>query len=147
MRVTSPAQITDDGAAWTPGVTFATPGDIVVAYTTQVGWWVRRGNWILAGFNILTSSFTYTTASGSLNVTGLPFTSRNTTGITSSGVISQIRGYTKANYTAVAAQLIAKTAVIRFMASGSGQTPAILAVADVPSAGTVNLVGQVEYPI
>lgn len=132
---------------WTPAITFGTAGDLSVGYTTQFGWWERRLNKATLWCNVLTKSFTYTTASGTLLVTGLPFTSRSTTSFNSSGALSQIRGYTKANFTQVMAQLTAGSATIRFNSSGSGQTPAPLTATDVPSAGTVNLVFQIDVPI
>lgn len=59
---------------WTPGLTFGTPGDLSVAYTTQVGRYRKYGKLLWIDFRIVTSTFTFTTASGAINVTGLPFT-------------------------------------------------------------------------
>lgn len=60
---------------WTPVVTFATPGNVNVAYATRVGTYTKVGNLVTVGFIISTSTFTHTTASGFWLITGLPFTS------------------------------------------------------------------------
>jgi hypothetical protein len=56
---------------FTPTMTFATPGDLAVAYTTQTGRYVRTGRkvWIQAHLICVP---TFTTASSSLYVGGLP---------------------------------------------------------------------------
>lgn len=58
--------------AWTPTLTFAVPGDLSVAYTTRAGWYWRLGNIFYVQAQIETSTWTWTTASGSLKVTGFP---------------------------------------------------------------------------
>ncbi len=58
--------------AWTPTMTFATPGDLSIAYTTQSGTYSRIGNIVCLTF-VLAFAPTFTTASGSFQVTGLPF--------------------------------------------------------------------------
>lgn len=58
---------------WTPALTFDTPGDLAVTYTTQTGFYQRIGQTVIASFSILTSSFTWSTSAGSLRVTGFPF--------------------------------------------------------------------------
>src|SRR5574343_1257060 len=82
---------------WTPVPTFATPGDLSVIYSTQYGYYWLFGNQISVLFRIVTSSFTHTTASGILKVTGLPLTSENTTGKISVGSLNW-GGITKATY-------------------------------------------------
>jgi len=58
---------------WTPTLTFATPGDVSVSYTTQLGAYTRIGQWVTASFVIVTSTFTHTTAADSLYIGGFPF--------------------------------------------------------------------------
>lgn len=58
---------------WTPGVSFATPGDLSVAYSTQSGRYTKVGRSFMFDGTLVTSSFTYTTATGTLRVSGLPF--------------------------------------------------------------------------
>ena len=59
---------------WTPVVTFATPGDLSVSYNTQIGSYNRCGNQVTINFSLVFTP-TYTTASGFLVITGLPFVS------------------------------------------------------------------------
>jgi hypothetical protein len=61
------------GQPWTPTLTCATPGDLSVAYTTQTGRWVKIGTtyfWFLS----LSCTPTYTTAAGTLLISGFPAT-------------------------------------------------------------------------
>lgn len=59
--------------AWTPVVTFTSPGDLSVAYSTQTGSYSRIGNIVVVTFNLIFTP-TYTTSTGNFNITGLPFT-------------------------------------------------------------------------
>lgn len=131
------------GVAWTPAVTFVTPGDLAVAYTTQFGrYYVLSSNLILVQFNIFTSSFTFTTASGNLRLTGLPFTTPNTAALRMSGGLS-FSGINKASYTQISPGMPANSNVFQFTASGMGQAPAAVTATDTPTGGTLSLIGQV----
>lgn len=59
--------------SFTPEITFATPGDLSVAYGVQLGRYWRLGDLVLALVD-LQATPTYATASGQLRITGLPFT-------------------------------------------------------------------------
>lgn len=134
-----------DKTAWTPALTFATPGNLAVTYTTQVGRYVRFGSLIIALFNLVTSSFTHTTASGTLDITGLPVAVTNADGgITGAGFM-QWQGITKASYSQMNPQPVAGTSLFRIAASGSGQSVANLTTADAPTGGTVRLIGGLAY--
>lgn len=82
-----------DEGTWTPVFTFATPGDLSVSYTQQLGYYTRVGNRVDYKFN-LTFTPTFTTSSGNINITGLPFTV-NTTIASMAGVVQN----TNANIT------------------------------------------------
>lgn len=139
------ADLVTNGISWTPVLTFVTPGDLAVAYTAQSGkYWQLSSNLVLAQFNLVTSSFTFTTASGNLKVTGIPFTSQNTGGLVPRGGLS-FGGITKAGYTQIATGFGVNTNFFIFNASGSGQATAIVTAADTPSAGTVALTGEVIF--
>lgn len=62
--------------AFTPTLSFATPGSSSFAYTTQLGSYAQIGNIIIANYQI-TATFTLGTASGNLQVS-LPVNSANT---------------------------------------------------------------------
>lgn len=127
---------------WTPTVTFATPGDLSVAYSTRLGNYTKIGNKVTVDFAIVTSTFTHTTAAGNLQVSGLPFTSQSSN-FSYGGV--QWQGITKANYTDVVSNLGSSTSVLVFIASGSAQTNSNVAAANMPTGGTVILAGTISY--
>lgn len=58
---------------FTPTLTIATPGNLVVAYSTQLGHYTKIGNLVTVRVSIATSTFTHTTSSGNIQVTGIPF--------------------------------------------------------------------------
>lgn len=64
----------DEAGSFTPSITFATPGNLSVTYSTQEGKYTRIGNIVFFRLQIITSAFTHTTASGNLRISGLPFT-------------------------------------------------------------------------
>ena len=121
---------------WTPVLTFATPGNLSVAYSDQAGRYIKIGSFVWYWCRITTSTFTHTTASGNLLITGLPFTPANINQPAGGAVIA---GYTKANYTSVAGNVSTAPDAIRLIASGSGQAQATLTTADFPTGGTVVL--------
>ena len=129
---------------FTPVLTCGTPGNLSVSYTAQLGYAEISGNKITAWFDIITSAFTHTTASGNLLVTGLPFrASALMSPFFGCGV--NFSGMTKANYTHVVPAVAAATTQITFYASGSAQASAVLAITDFPTGGTVKLQGCVIY--
>lgn len=64
--------------SWTPTLTAATPGDLSVVYLVRIGSYIKIGKLVFVWLNLQTTTFTWTTASGNLQITGLPFTSANT---------------------------------------------------------------------
>lgn len=129
--------------SWTPVLTFATPGNQSIAYSTQIGTYAKVGRVVFAHYFILTSTFTHTTASGNLQVTGLPFTAANDS-ITSMGGLMW-GGITKAGYTDIGSRVNANTNLFEFGSSGSGQTISNVTSADCPSGGSIQLRGSVMY--
>lgn len=131
-----------NGVAWTPALTFATPGDLAVAYATRIArYWQISTNLVLVQFNIVTSSFTFTTASGALQISGLPFTSNSTVGLIARGALT-FGGINKAGYSQVMGAMGGNVSVLGFNASGMGQTPAAVTATDTPTGGTMTLVGE-----
>lgn len=135
---------------WTPAITFATPGDLAVATSVATGFYTQVGypgaGFVIASFNITTSSFTHTTASGNLLVSGLPVAHAVASGILSWGA-GRLNGVTKANYTNFSAFIGSGATNVGFVASGSAQTNSLVTAADTPTGGTVNLSFQVTYRI
>jgi len=129
---------------WTPELTFATAGDLSVAYTRQVGRYRKIGNMVTVIFDIQTSTFTHTTASGFAQINGLPFTSENVADSNANGEMV-FRGINKSGYTDVAASILDNTSNVFLNASGMGQANDFVDAADMPSGGTVRLQGTVVY--
>lgn len=129
---------------WTPVLSFATPGDVSVAYSNQAGTYTKKGREISLHFNITTSTFTHTTASGNLVINGVPFTA-NATMIFTGALVW--RGITKATYTDVSSVISGGTTSVTFQACGSGVTNALVVAADTPTGGTVTLRGGVTYHV
>lgn len=129
-------------AAWTPVLTCATPGDLNVAYTTQTGYRVRIGNCVVAFFKIVTSTFTWTTASGNMRITGMGLTA-DANVASYYGNFGDFRGITKASFTQFAPIVSSGGAFIEMRGSGSGQVAVNLAASDFPTGGTVILGGFV----
>jgi hypothetical protein len=132
---------------WTPGFTFATPGNLSFSsYSVQVAAYTKIGRSTTISFNIAIAAgvYTQTTASGALQVTGVPFASLNTTNLVSLGPFSG-HGITKASYTSVVARLTFSATIIDFLAYGPGQAISLVAAADVPSGGAVALTSTITY--
>lgn len=131
---------------WTPAITFATPGDLSVTYATQLGEYTKIGRLVTVNFGIVTSAFTHTTASGNLNISGLPFAANATSGYQAIGPMTW-GGITKAGVTDINAAVLASSSAILLIAMASAATPAIIVAADTPTGGTMRLRGTLAYSI
>src|SRR4030066_82953 len=136
------ANVLDDyeEGTWTPALTFAIPGNLSVVYSINDADYVKIGKSIVARFRILTGTFTHTTASGSLKVTGLPFSN---SGAEIGNGLSNWGGITKDSYTYIGCYPTSN--IISFNASGSGQSPVIITAIDTPTGGTVRLIGTIFF--
>lgn len=130
--------------AFTPALTFATPGNLSVTYSAQVGRYVKRGRKVSVQISIALSAFTHTTASGNLIITGLPYAAANVTNNHAIGAMS-FSGVTKASYTQFSPYVAPTDTTLLVLASGSGQVLSTITAADMPSGGTVALRLTVEY--
>lgn len=133
-------------STWTPVLTFATPGDLSVVYGAggQVGVYYKLGFLVYVKFVIATTTFTHTTSSGDLQITGLPFTSFNDGQNYRLGNL-QWTGITAAGYTDITPVLAPAASLITLRLSGSGQPIQNVTAAQAPSAGTVDLRGSLLY--
>ena len=133
---------------WTPGITFATPGDLAVTPALARGLYSRSGAIVEVWFDYLVSGglFTHTTASGELRITNLPFTARDEANANQQMVGTlQFEGITKASYTHYAVVSAENTNYMVVTASGSGQTWASVNAADMPTGGNPRLMGWLRY--
>ena len=147
---TGTSELLDDyeEGTWTPVLTFATPGDLAVTYNAnqQTGTYTIIGDRIVITFAVGTASFTYTTASGNLQLTGLPYTAKLVSGIQNIGS-TVFGGITKVGYTQVVPRVNSNTILIDFVASGSGVAQSMVASADVPTTSSVVLRGTLVYQL
>ena len=122
---------------FTPTITFATAGDLSIAYSIQVGGYVKIGKFVTETISITTSTFTHTTASGAFRILGSPFTPENVTNEQWRGAAS-ISGYTAATtYTSLSSSLNANSSILNIGGAGSAIALYNLQVADFPTGGTV----------
>lgn len=139
----APSDLATVLTTWTPVLTFATPGDLAVGYAIQGGHYAKlSSNLVLVQFSIVTNAFAWTTASGNLNISGLPFVAQNTGGLAARGMMN-FAGINKAGYSQVGVSMAANTSVFLFNASGMGQATAPVVAADVPTGGTVVVNGEI----
>jgi hypothetical protein len=129
---------------WTPVLTCVTPGDLAVTYSAQVGTYTKIGNRCTLNLSITTSAFSYLTASGTVQITGIPFTSNTTTANYNLGALA-FGGLTKAGYTQIQSYVLPNVSYVSFASSGSGVSAAQAAIADFPTGGTVLLRGTITY--
>jgi hypothetical protein len=132
---------------WTPGLTFATPGNLSIAYSLQNGYYTKVGRFITVSFAMVTSTFTWTTASGNFLLSGLPFTPNATDASYRSYSPVLFSGINKASYSSVVAAALGNNANMQLLACGMGQAVANLVAADVPTAGTVAIGGNMNYVV
>lgn len=146
--VVADANTLDDYAegAWTPGATFATPGDKNIVLSPAVGDYTKIGRLVIASFRFNSTTFSFTTASGNFNITGLPFTASSDANYIWPGPCAW-GGITKAGYTNIVCEVLPGTNVGLLTASGSGNAPAIVAASDMPSGGTLRFRGTFIYRV
>lgn len=126
---------------WTPTLTFFTPGDLSVAYSTRTGSYTKIGRMVTVTFNVVTSTFTHSTASGSLFLSGLPFTVGS---YYSMGGL-WFTGITKAGYTNFSPRTETADTKIAIVGSGSGVSASLVDKNDTPSGTQQTLVGTITY--
>lgn len=130
---------------WTPTLTFLTPGDVNVVYTTRLGHYIKIGKMVTVWAIIQTSTFTHTTASGEMQLTGLPFTSVNLTSRQFTGS-SEIDTFTfTGGRTQVNSNVTTNAAFVRFVASGTGVIRVSLNASEHASGTNSNMKVSVTY--
>lgn len=133
---------------WTPAFTFSTPGDLSVAYSAQAGAYVRRGIMVSVNFQITTSTFTHSSASGVARLTGLPFPVKALgTGKNWLSGLARWQGVTLTGYTQLGILAVQGQSYLQFTLSGSATAVGDLGSTQMPTGGTVILAGTIEYEI
>ena len=129
---------------WTPEFTFATPGDLSIAYSIQAGFGVKIGQFVMVQGNLETSTFTHTTASGNARITGLPYPALSTSNSATSGSVDW-EGITHASFTQVNTALLAGNSFLNLRGMASATSRALLTATSFPSGGTVRLIFTHTY--
>lgn len=129
---------------WTPGVAGSTGAGTAV-YSNQIGNYLEITSngetFVLVTFFITTTSFTG--ATGSLNITGLPVTPTQANNFYS-GDIANTQGITlTANYTIIGTQTAPNSTSLSVIQSGSAQNAAFIPVSGAASA--LQLIGTTVY--
>jgi hypothetical protein len=128
----------------TCALTAATVGNLAVTYSNQVLSYVKEGQEVRYSFVIQTSSFTYTTASGTAEITGLPFPVTATGTLTDTGALT-FSGLTKPGYSQFTVHPNISTQYATIYAMGTGTGLANVAITDFPSGGSIILQGSGRY--
>jgi hypothetical protein len=126
---------------WTPTIAAVTPGDLTIVYSFQSGRWFRIGNFVYAQCDVVTSTFTHTTASGQMSVNSLPYNANDDY----AGPLD-FQGINKTGgYTAIHAVTAASSTGVFFETNGMNLAIAETNITDMPSAGTVVLRFSIWY--
>lgn len=135
--------------SWLPVLTCATPGDLAVTYTStgQFGICYVQGRLVTLSYRINTATFTWSTASGNVQILGAPLPPMNNINLQS--FIGNLRwsGITKASFTSIVTYIAPGSPTMLLYASGSGQASTTVVIADLPTSGGVILHGTITYII
>lgn len=140
--------VSEEGT-FTPSLSFVTPGNLSVTYSAQFGHYIKVGRLVIAWFNVTTSAFTHTTASGTCTLSPLPFSpATNIIGnsVSLRGGSVSYGGVTKAGYTSIVAipsNAGARTWTLQMC--GSGVAADDVTAADMPTGGAVFFRGTLLY--
>lgn len=128
---------------WIPTFSFVTPGDLALVYGVRDGYFVRIGPLVLVGMRIDLSTFTWTTASGNAQITGLPYPPTSINNAVATGA-AWCGGITKAAATQIEF-LITPFNGIQIVGRGSGVSAGPIVAADMPSGGVPTFQGSIVY--
>ena len=130
------ANVLDDyeEGTFTPTITFATPGNLNVVYSTQTAFYTKVGRAVHCLINIQTSTFTHTTASGNALIGTLPFTPQDTAPAATDAQNISLATHVYAVATTVGSST---SMLVVAMNHSNGASRQIIAAAQMPTAGTV----------
>ena len=119
---------------WTPGVSCDTPGNLAISFAADpsncaVGYFWRCGPFVHVTYR-LNFSANYSTASGRLRVTGLPFAASSAANSQTLGTLT-FQCVNKANYTQFGSLLFAGNDYLDYFAAAQGQPETGLNITDI----------------
>lgn len=129
---------------FTPAISCDTPGDLAISYGQRAGFYTRIGRLVTVNLFVSTSTFTHSTASGNVRLTGLPFTSANSTQNIAIGSMI-FEGITKAGYTQFNANVGQNRDWVQLSAMASATAYSNVSITDLPSGGTPFFYLTVSY--
>ena len=129
---------------WTPVLEYATPGTSSIILSTNDGRYHRIGNKVTLSWSIVTSTFTQGTASGALQISGLPFASAATHVAIGSMFHKNVH---QTGATSLVPRISPSGSLIDFVFSSAAAdvAEAQAVVADSTDATTVHLTGTITY--
>lgn len=129
---------------WTPTLSFATPGDVALSYTNQVGYYHRIGDWVFLGCR-LTVTPTYTTASGAVEISGVPFNSHGTLTIQGGALSGHTAALTYPASRVFPVVRFSSTTKLGLVGFASGQASASIGTSQMASASQQDLFFSLHY--
>lgn len=129
---------------WSPTITCATPGNLTVAYGLQEGRYELWDGWVWLMWELETTTFTHSTASGEFQLIGLPKTPVSF-GMKYAGTIPIWSGFSAAAWNNIGCYVEHGHDHIHFMKMKSGQTSVAVDIDDWNSGTTVHLHGIIRY--
>lgn len=130
MKVNNETTATE--GSFTPTLSFATPGDLSVSYTSQNGFFVKVGRVVFFSLQVAGTP-TYTTASGQVRIGGLPFIISSDANWYAQFVLNSNATWAT-NVTQGLAVAIAGTNTLGLQGEGSGTALSSFATAQFPTA-------------
>jgi hypothetical protein len=120
---------------WSPALTFATPGNLAVAYSTLTATYTKIGDTVTFAIRIATSTFNWTTSTGSALIINFPFTAVLVTG----HIFSMVAGYTSGITSGIpsgwfAGTMNSNTNFVTLVGTDTtGGTPSVLGTSNFPT--------------
>lgn len=131
--------------SWTPVISFSTAGDQNIVYSSQSGTYTLiGGSVVVCRLKLVTSTFTHSTASGNLRLTGLPFTAASTYEGVGDLLLS---GWTFANIVNVGFSVYPGSTFARSRACLSGSGVQLLTTAHWLTGASVVIEGTIIYSV
>lgn len=132
---------------WTPVFTFATPGNLSVSYAVQAGYYIRIGNFVMVRL-FITFTPTFTTSSGNMQITGLPFNPVSAQSYGSSGSINNTSniGY-GASKTYINLLASSGSTILGIVGNGSGQDGTNTTFSNINSGASSSISATLCYQI
>lgn len=149
QNASSDANTLDDyeEGTFTPTLTLSTPGDLAVVYgaSGRVGHYTKIGQLVTVHITIVATSVTHTTGSGNIQVTGLPFTSKNTAGFASPGSCEFYFDFNDTTRPYIATVVAQNTSIMTLTSSAPAVSPRTMTISDFTSGAGIQFRTTISY--